>query len=162
MEPERFNVCPNSPARGGNCHPGQLLLVSSLPARMGERIAADCSGPRPNNYRTLITVSAREAEACILCSQGAWLLPVAAKISARELLVASETPHLPQLSQCLVLGMDTSGSTDGWQGHCCEVDNISWALPAAFLYRYLPAGASLVKDNNQVKSRGPRYPRCAL
>lgn len=133
MEPERFNVCPNSPARSGNCHPGQFPLVSSLLARMGERIGADCSGLRPNDYRTLVTVSAREAEACTLCSQGAWLLPVAGNISVRGLLMASKTPHLPQLSQCLVLGMDTSGSADGWQGHCCEIDTMPRALPAAFL-----------------------------
>lgn len=52
----------------------------------------------------------------------------------------------------LVLGVDTSGSTDGWQGHCCEMDNMSWALQAAFLYRYLPVGTSLMMDNKQVKS----------
>lgn len=94
----KVQCLPNLPARGGNCLPGQFLLVSSLSARMGERIGADCSGLRPNYYRTLITVSATEAEACTFCSRGTWLLPAVAKVLVRGLLVASKTPYLPQVS----------------------------------------------------------------
>lgn len=82
-----------------------------------------------------------------LCSHGTWLSPHVAKMSVKGLrgLEDCTFPRSPsaRVLQHGHLVDPRMGGRRASLGHCCEIDKMSLALPAAFLYTDLFLGASV-------------------